>query len=87
MFLQAFGFIVDSFMDLIGWFFGYRIQSGITFGGIILVLLILTMLFKTVVTLFEVQGYVGSVGDRGIDASRGLKTSMKNASRKAKKWR
>jgi hypothetical protein len=87
MFLDAFYFIVDQFVSLIGWFFGYSIQSGITFGGIIIIILVLTALFRTVVGLFEVSGYVGPVMDRAKPGVVKVRRGMKNMQKKAEKWK
>lgn len=87
MFLQAFYFVVDKFVDLLGWFFGYSIQSGITFGGIIIIILVLTALFRTVVGLFEVSGYVGPVMDRAKPGVIKVRKGMNIMQKKAEKWK
>ena len=40
MFLDAFAFVVSKFVSIFGWWFSYQIQPGVTFGGILVIVLV-----------------------------------------------
>lgn len=82
MFLQAFGFVVARFADMFTWWFNYPIQSGVTFGGILVVVLVLTALFSVVAMIFEVPSHVNTAAGYGASAKArgaGLYRSGKRA--------
>jgi ABC-type Fe3+-siderophore transport system permease subunit len=87
MFLDAFAFIISGFTSVIGWFFAYQIQPGVTFGGIFLVTVIISALFMVVASIFEISGYVGTAADRAEPGVRKVKLGAKKLQKRAAKWK
>lgn len=85
MFLDAFNFFVSSFVSVIGWFMSYQIQPGITYGGIIVIMLVITALFKLTLTVFEVSSYVDQMGNYMTNPTRAAKRGGRTVYREGKK--